>query len=293
MRAGSPWLRASLLLCAMSSVSSAKTFLVTGSTSGIGHFTATRLAKDGHRVLVHGRSQEKVDAVVSELAPLAEGFVADISEMAGVRALASAVLSRHPKLDGLLNNAGTFDGDYTGSRRVTADGNEYSLAVNVCAPFLLTSLLLPALRASGCARLLFTSSLSQGAPDALDDLQLERGWSAHRAYSFSKLANAMIAMEVHARFGKPPELTVNTMDPGTVDTKMLRAGWWSGGRSVQTATASHYLLTEPSLQETSGQYFVEHRPSRADAQAYDEGARAKLWDELVELTGASWPAASS
>ena len=64
-----------------------------------------------------------------------------------------------------------------------------------------------------------------GCPDALSDLQCERRWSDHRAYSLSKLCCAMVAFELHARYGDPPRLCVNTMDPGTVNTKMLLAGW--------------------------------------------------------------------
>ena len=60
---------------------------------------------------------------------------------------------------------------------MTEEGNEYSLAVNVLAPFLLTSLLLDRVRASGAGRILVTSSMSAGAADALNDLQCERGRS--------------------------------------------------------------------------------------------------------------------
>ena len=74
--------------------------------------------------------------------------------------------------------------------------SRYSLAVNVLAPFLLTSLLLPLLQSSGAGRLLITSSISMGAPDGLFDLQCEMRYSSHRAYSLSKLCDAMIAMEV-------------------------------------------------------------------------------------------------
>ncbi|KAJ1639647.1 putative short-chain dehydrogenase [Pavlovales sp. CCMP2436] len=280
------------VLAAMVASSAPRTFLVTGSTDGIGRFTATQLAKAGHTVLVHGRSAEKVARVVTEVracgAASVDGFVADLSLCSEVRRLGSEVLARHPVLDGLLNNAGTFDGDYTGSRVVTAEGNEYSLAVNVAAPFLLTSLLLPALRKSAHARVLFTSSMSQGSAGVLDDPQMEKGWEGHSAYSFSKLANAMLAVEMHARYADPPRLTVNTMDPGTVDTKMLRAGWWSGGSSVETATASYWLLTDPRLAETSGKYFVEHGQSRASATVNDADKRRRLWEYLAELTGAAW-----
>lgn len=267
-----------------------RVFLVTGSTDGIGRFTAEQLADEGCTVLVHGRSQEKIDATVQELrsrSPRAtvDGFRADLSSMAEVRSLAAQVKQRYPALHGLLNNAGTFDGDYTGKRQETVEGNEYSLAVNVMAPFLLVSLLLDNVRASGAGRILITSSISAGSADALGDLQLRSGWSGHRAYSLSKLCDAMIAFELHERYADPPRLCFHSMDPGTVDTKMLRAGWWSGGASVRTATRSFRMLTEDAYQAESGQCV-----SRSEVR--DAAARARLWDELVELTGAEWPQAA-
>ena len=93
----------------------------------------------------------------------------------------------------LLNNAGSFDGDYTGERVMTAEGNEYTFAVNVLAPFLLTALLLSSLKASRNGRVAISSSVSMGAANALDDLQLASGYSGHRAYSLSKLCDAMIS----------------------------------------------------------------------------------------------------
>jgi NAD(P)-dependent dehydrogenase (short-subunit alcohol dehydrogenase family) len=322
----------------MAAASRPATYLVTGSTDGIGRFTALQLARDGHRVLVHGRDAAKVERVVGEAraagAALAAGFVADLSALAEVRRLATEVTAlTDGVLDGLLNNAGTFDGDYSGSRRESVDGNEYSLAVNVAAPFLLASLLLPALRRAPHARVLFTSSISQGSAAVLADPQLARRYDAHTAYAFSKLANAMLALEMAARYGRPPQLTVNCMvpslarsqrggrdahtaapgslalrarrrargarrrrprparsqDPGTVDTKMLRAGWWLGGPAVETATASHWLLTSPTLRGTSGAYYVEHRQSRASADANDASKREQLWAYLEELTGSQWP----
>ena len=207
--------------------------LVTGATEGIGLATAHQLCREGHTVLVHGRAPDKVSRVVSSLRQKngdAHGYVADLSVLADVRKLGAEVGGAWPRLDGLLNNAGSFDGDYTGGRLLTPDGNEYTLAVNVLAPFLLTSLLLPSLRASEVGgRCVIASSVSMGAADALDDLQLERGYSGHRAYSLSKLCDAMLSRELHERYGSP-SLTFNSMDPTAecgmgCDTKMLRAGW--------------------------------------------------------------------
>merc|ERR1719188_1012145 len=138
------------------------------------------------------------------------------------------------------------------------------------APFLLTSLLLGSVKASGAGRVLITSSISAGAPDALSDLQLRSGWSGHRAYSLSKLCDAMISAELHERFGNPPWLCFHSMDPGTVDTKMLRAGWWSGGASVRTATTSFKMLTEDSFQASSGRCL-------GGWEIEDDSKRAKLW----------------
>jgi len=263
-----------------------RVFLITGSTDGIGKFTAEQLAEKGCTVLIHGRNPDKVERTVEELKNLTgcktiHGFVADVSLMSDVKKLASEVSSKFPYIHGLLNNAGTFDGDYSGQRVVTDEGNEYSLAVNVMAPFLLTSLLLNTVKASGAGRILITSSLSSGCSDALDDLQCERRWSGHRAYSLSKLCDAMIAMEAHERYGDPPRLCFHTMDPGTVDTKMLRAGWWSGGSSVRTATESFQMLTQDEYQRESG---------RNEGGGHSSAAqRRKLWSDLEALTGATWP----
>jgi len=262
-----------------------RVFLVTGATDGIGKFTAEELAKEGCTVLVHGRNPSKVADVVTELqqwSPNVQGFVADLSSLAEVRRLAAEVRKAVPVIHGLSNNAGTFAGDYTFKRKVTVDGNEYSLAVNVLAPFLLTSLLLDRVAASGAGRVIVTSSYSSGSNDKLFDLQCEHGWSGRTAYELSKLCDAMMAMEMHAKYGNPPWVTFHTMDPGTIDTKMLRADWGGGGASVRTALTTFKMLTENRYQETSGTGEVLCRRE-------DRASRRRLWEQLVQLTGASWP----
>ena len=166
---------------------------------GLGLAAAQQLVEAGHTVLA-----PKVDRVVQSLEASggrAVGLVADLSNMEQVRRLGAEVSAAWPSLDGLLNNAGSFDGDYTGARVVPEEGNEYTLAVNVLAPFLLTALLLPSLRAAAAGRVVFCSSVSMGAADSLGDLQLERGYSGHQAYSLSKLCDAMLSQEMHARYG--------------------------------------------------------------------------------------------
>ncbi len=76
------------------------TVLVTGSTSGIGRATARRLAGDGARVVVCGRTRERVDAAVRELGPDATGVVADLFGAAGAETVAAALDGT--ALDGLV-----------------------------------------------------------------------------------------------------------------------------------------------------------------------------------------------
>ena len=86
-----------------------KTILVTGSTDGIGFETARMLVSRGQHVLLHGRNQSKLEGAEKTLSALpgggrAESYVADLSRMADVEALAKAVAEKHAKLDVLINN---------------------------------------------------------------------------------------------------------------------------------------------------------------------------------------------
>src|ERR1700730_10966203 len=89
---------------------SGKTALVTGSTSGIGHATARRLAAAGANVVVNGRAQGKVDAAVARLVadiPGRRGGAPppDVPTASGGKALTEAL----PEIDILINNAGIFE----------------------------------------------------------------------------------------------------------------------------------------------------------------------------------------
>lgn len=88
----------------------AKTILITGSTDGIGRAAARALAARGHHVVLHGRDASKLAAVASALpgGGNSQGFVANLSILAEVRALAEDVADRCSTLDVLINNAGVY-----------------------------------------------------------------------------------------------------------------------------------------------------------------------------------------
>lgn len=124
-----------------------KTILITGSTDGIGKGTALKLAKEGHRVFLHGRSEAKVNAVVSEIKEASnnqniKGFVADYSDLEAVKKFSEEIKKEVPKIDILINNAGI----YTTKETLTPDGLDYRMVVNYLAPYLLTTEILPIIR---------------------------------------------------------------------------------------------------------------------------------------------------
>ena len=185
-----------------------KVVLITGATDGLGRGLARAVAGAGGIVLVHGRSQVRIDETLAEL-PGARGYRADLSSLEEVRRVAGEVRDAEPRLDVLVNNAGIG----TGERELSQDGYELRFAVNYLAGFLLTRELLPALEASTPARIVNVASAGQ-MPIDFDDVMLERDYSGVRAYCQSKLAQIMFTIDLAERLdGK--ELTVTALHPAT------------------------------------------------------------------------------
>ncbi len=266
------------------------TVLVTGSTDGIGKRTARDLAGMGSRVLVHGRSRERGERTLREIREATgsgklEYYNADLSSLAEVRRLAAEVSEDHPRLDVLINNAGIGSGGSGRRRQVSADGHELRFAVNYLAPFLLTHLLLPTLKRSAPSRIVNVSSLGQSPLD-LDDLMLEHRYSGWEAYARSKLAQVMFTFDLAEEL-RGEGVTVNALSPGSLlDTKMVREAFGRARGDVQEgADAVIYLATSPEVEGVTGRFFDQERESRANRQAYDREARARLRRASRELTG--------
>ncbi|MER9406585.1 SDR family oxidoreductase [Mesorhizobium caraganae] len=263
-----------------------KTILITGSTDGVGRVVAQRLGAGGARVLVHGRDAARGKAAVAEIETVggkAEFLAADLASLAEVRRLAEAVLARTNRLDILINNAGI--GTAGAKRQLSADGFELRFAVNYLAGFLLTSELLPLLKASSPSRIVNVASAGQQAID-FDDVMLTRSYDGVRAYCQSKLAQILFTIDLAEEL-KGSGVTVNALHPASyMNTTMVRQAGVTPWSSVETgADAILNLATSPALEGRSGLYFDGQKESRADAQAYDAKAREQLRALSLDLLG--------
>ncbi len=265
-----------------------RTALVTGSTSGLGEVVARRLGGMGATVIVHGLDEARGRAIAAEITSAGPGRATfepgDLSSLEEVRKLAARVRAAHPRLHLLINNAGILakSGE---PRRESKDGHELSFAINYLSHFLLTRELLPQLEAGAPARIVNVASGAQ-TPMHFDDIMLERAYDSGTAYAQSKLAQVLFTVSL-AQMLDPARVTVNALHPATMmNTPMVIDNGLKPRSSVEDgANAVMQLAVGSALTGRSGLFFNQMNESRANAQAYDAGARKRLWDLSVALTG--------
>lgn len=210
--------------------------VVTGGNGGLGLETSRELARRGATVVIAARNMEKAagarDEISSELpAALLELAPLDLASLESVRLFASRVVTEHPTIDVLVNNAGVM----AIPRALTADGFEMQLGVNHLGHFALTALMLPSLLRSPGGRVVTVTSTGRYMPRAVDpeDPHLASGYGPWRSYGQSKLANLHFAVELHSRLDAAGTRVKSVAaDPGFSATDLqahsLRR---SGGRS--------------------------------------------------------------
>jgi NAD(P)-dependent dehydrogenase (short-subunit alcohol dehydrogenase family) len=266
-----------------------KTVLVTGATGGIGLETARALARMGARVVVGARDVSRGQAIVEEVSVgggSAELLEIDMASFASVRRAAERLAAEHPKLDVLVNNAGVV----VRERRRTADGHELTWQTNFLSHFLLTRLVLPALKASAKPRVVNVSSEAHRSGH-LDwgDLELERRYRGYRAYANSKLAQILFTRELARR---EPAVAANALHPGAIATGIWRAAprpaQWvlhlvlpppeKGAQPVVR------LASAPDLEGITGRYFDRLREAAPSSAALDDADAARLWKIAEEAT---------
>lgn len=289
--------------------------LVTGGASGIGLETSLQLALRGDHVILADRNVDGGEAAVRRIIDTGgkgEFRELDLADMARIRDFATDELARSRPLDVLINNAGLLPPMV---RATTRDDFELEFGVAHLGHFALTGLLLPALERSEGPRVVSVSSIAhaRGRID-LDDLQYQRKYSSSRAYSGTKLACLMFAIELHRRAkATGSKLTSVAAHPGISRTP-IAAGWeqedrrrpWDrlevfgyhvsvrlfGRPAAEGAQSLVFAATESSVigggyygPTGFGQMGGPPGPVRPSRRAVDPAVAARLWETSEQLTG--------
>ena len=248
--------------------------LVTGASSGIGRQAARELARLGAHVVLACRSRQRGEQARRAIAGETNGAqpelrVVDLSSRRSTREFAQTFAADHPRLDVLVNNAGTW----SARRRETSEGVELTWATNMLGYFQLTELLLDRLKASAPSRIVNVASLLARDLD-LDDVEFKRRrYRGVDAYAQSKQANRMWTWALARRL-EGVGVTANALHPGTVSTPLfakgggllaLAAGVWARlfGRSVREgADTVVWLAASPEAGSEHGKLWIDRRAVR-------------------------------
>jgi NAD(P)-dependent dehydrogenase (short-subunit alcohol dehydrogenase family) len=279
--------------------------VVTGANSGIGFHTAKQLAGHGARVVLACRDLDAARVAAAKMRGHGQVVVAhlNLASMASVREFAEAWTGR---LDLLINNAGVMAPP---KPMRTEDGFERQFGTNHLGHFVLTGLLLPALLGSDAGRVVTIASIAHhGGTDAVLDANTGEVYNPQKAYSNSKLANLLYAMELHRELtARELPVTSTAAHPGVSATGLYFDRQGMGAQLlmrtvapvfVKTFTQSAaagaraplYAATEAEPGSYTGpQWIGETRgpigAARLSEQAQDEKLARRLWQVSEELTG--------
>jgi NAD(P)-dependent dehydrogenase (short-subunit alcohol dehydrogenase family) len=290
-----------------------KAALVTGADSGIGFCTALELSRAGAKVAIAVRDQTKGKVAIRRLrtevpdADVRMGLL-DLADLGSIHRFAAQILDNQLSPDLLVNNAGVMG---VPQRLTTKDGFELQFGTNHLGHFALTGLLLPGLLTRPGARVVTVSSLAhEQGRIRFDDLQGKHSYGPWTAYSQSKLANLLFAVELDGRArAHGLDLLSVAVHPGVAATNLQTAGPHLGrfgpptrGRllllhligqsAAHGAWPSLYAATAPEVvgggfYGPDGPGHIRGHPTRVlpAAGALDEQVAQRLWEASERLTG--------
>lgn len=277
-----------------------QTALVTGSNSGIGYETARVLAKRGAHVICAARTQAKADGVMASIRADNGGDVSpavfDLADFGSIVTATDLLRTSGRPIDMLILNAGIMELP----ELQQVNGIERQFVVNHLGHFVLTNRLLPQVLAAKQGRVVAVSSgqATRNAPPEgiqFDNLSGEKGYDPSQAYGQSKLANALMTLELSKRLAGT-SATANALRPGVIPTNLGRhmpqwkvlalktVGKLFTKTIPQGAATTCWVATAPALAQTSGHFFEHCNPIIAGGHIGDEAMAARLWEVSERLT---------
>jgi NAD(P)-dependent dehydrogenase (short-subunit alcohol dehydrogenase family) len=283
-----------------------KRFIVTGANSGLGKACAAQLAGMGHEVILLCRSQERGQAALDEIqrqCGSADLYLAlvDLASQASIRNFVNEFSEKYGALHGLLNCAGIRVLD----RQTTVDGIELIFGSEYLGHFLLTNLLVPALKAGTPSCVVTISGEGHkagveggvGATMNFDDLQFARKWDVMRASKQVVLAKILLTYELARRL-EGTGVTAHTVSPRFTRTNLSSHYPWYvrwiaafrmwQAKAVDPATGAKdvlYPLFAEGMAGQTGKYFVEGHEAQSSPESYDRETARRLWEESEALVG--------
>ena len=279
-----------------------KIILITGASDGIGKATAMALAAEGHTLILHGRNKEKTAAACKEIRSATgnssiDMYTADFLLLEEVKHFAWLIKQRYDHLDVLINNAGA---QFTNKRETTTEGHEKTTAINLLAPYLLTTLLLDLLKKSLSARVVSVSSASHsmGKVD-VNDIEFENGYTMARAYGVTKkyLIWIMQHFVIEMQRRGIQHVSFNSVHPGSTPTRLARESskiwafkiimvlWTPMMNSMEKAiSASVKCAISPDLEGVSGKYFGPKGIQKVNQKYYSPANEQVVWDYCQKVT---------
>jgi NAD(P)-dependent dehydrogenase (short-subunit alcohol dehydrogenase family) len=286
-----------------------KVYVITGGNSGIGFEAAKHLGKAGADVVLACRSLAKAGDAAIELRAQIKGQVdvvqLNLSDLASVRAAADELRGKYDRIDALINNAGVMQTP----KLQTVDGFEMQFGTNHLGHFLLSGLLIDLVEAAD-GRIVTLSSIAHLSGEIrFDDLMGQNAYSPLKAYTQSKGANLMFALELDRRLQASGKKAVSiACHPGYTNTNLQSTGPTGFFKFL-------YKITNPILAQTGpegalptvlaaagteakrGGYYGpqkigETRGAVGDAKvaayALNEETAKRLWEESEKLVGYHW-----
>jgi NAD(P)-dependent dehydrogenase (short-subunit alcohol dehydrogenase family) len=294
-----------------------KTVVVTGASAGLGVETTRSLASAGAHVVMAVRDPGKGEGAVAQIrsavpdASLELGTL-DLASLDSVRAFTDWLLSRHDRIDRLINNAGVM----APPLGYTTDGFETQIGTNHLGHFLLTNRVMRAVVAAAPARVVNLSSRGHVRSDIhWDDPHFRsHEYDKWSGYGQSKTANILFTVELDRRYA-PHGVRAYAVHPGVIMTELSRnltqadleevaarsaPGAFASFKSVEAGAAtSVWAATSPDLADKGGIYLEDCEiagPVVGDPPisgyrdyAVDPDAARRLWAWSEEQVGEEFP----